>query len=494
MTTQEFSQSIKTKYPQYQSVDDNALVAKMIEKYPVYKAQISDIPTDSQATITPQENNGLLGQAADVINKGYNAFTNLPVVKQASQLVGGVVGTAGAVIGGAAGGVLKAGENVIKGKPVTQDVVKSAIDIGKSTADFGYSIGKEGTPAAALGALGKLPNLAVAYSQGYQGVNDIIGGIKENDPAKALQGGIETGVAYMGAKGAASSKGWLINPEVAADIKGLPENIRKSAYDKVYNNTVGSYREILNQTPKEFQLELKNGKDTPKFLADQGIILKSENGKISNTENVDILKERASALDSHLSETFASNPKQFDLYQLGVKAEKSIEADSSILAKDKADAINTIDEYIRAEVKDGGRLVDSQKFNDFKRNLWDSSYSPDNSKVVNDTIFTMGHEAKSMIENAYKNEADIQGINQELGNYSSAIRFLTKSNGRNIKGGMLGKLVYKGIGSIVGATTGHPMAAVAGAEIAGKLSDMARNPALKTGVHQKVLQTIKPKN
>ena len=98
-----------------------------------------------------------------------------------------------------------------------------------------------------------------------------------------------------------------------------------------------------------------------------------------------------------------------------------------------------------------------------------------------------------MIEKAFDDQS-ISALNKELGNYASAIRFLNKANGRNIKGGMLGKLIYKGIGAIAGAASGNPIGALAGAEVAGKASDVIRNPSLRTSVRQKVLKKLKPKN
>lgn len=47
MNTQEFAQTIKAKYPQYKGVDDATLVSKIVEKYPIYKSQVSDISTDT---------------------------------------------------------------------------------------------------------------------------------------------------------------------------------------------------------------------------------------------------------------------------------------------------------------------------------------------------------------------------------------------------------------------------------------------------------------
>lgn len=55
MTTQEFAQKIKQKYPEYKNVDDTQLVNKIVEKYPVYKTHLDDFssqPTQDNTNVT----------------------------------------------------------------------------------------------------------------------------------------------------------------------------------------------------------------------------------------------------------------------------------------------------------------------------------------------------------------------------------------------------------------------------------------------------------
>ena len=72
MTRTEFINSIRSKYPQYNNIDDNTLFNKIIEKYPVYKNKITDTqiakPINQQqapvqqTTVTPKkEETGFLG-------------------------------------------------------------------------------------------------------------------------------------------------------------------------------------------------------------------------------------------------------------------------------------------------------------------------------------------------------------------------------------------------------------------------------------------------
>ena len=49
ITTQEFAQKIKQKFPEYKNVNDNELVSKILQKYPVYKSKLSDFKSELPA-------------------------------------------------------------------------------------------------------------------------------------------------------------------------------------------------------------------------------------------------------------------------------------------------------------------------------------------------------------------------------------------------------------------------------------------------------------
>jgi hypothetical protein len=55
MNYKQFSQNIKTKYPQYQDIDDLELANKMIAKYPVYKEQVQLDDDIQQTEQSPQD-------------------------------------------------------------------------------------------------------------------------------------------------------------------------------------------------------------------------------------------------------------------------------------------------------------------------------------------------------------------------------------------------------------------------------------------------------
>lgn len=440
-----------------------------------------------------EEKKSIFSKAADAINGIYDSYKNAPVVKQLTQGVGAVVGGAGYVIGAATGGTAKTVQNIVTGKPITQDVLKTANEIGKDTASFGYGIGKEGAAAAPLGGAGRAVNLAVAYGQGYQGGSDLISGYKEGDYEKAISGGLGLATSLVAAKGVSSSKGALYNPEVVAEIKKLPEQVRAKAAEKVYDSTVSAYKSIVNQTPKEIQAELKSNKNTPEFLAKQGIILEAENGKLNTVEAADTLRSRIEPLETQLNEYLSTSKKKVDFEVLRERTIKEIKNKKGLSALDKKDQINSVNEAIDAEIEanNGKSKIKIDKFNDVKRGFWNNAYNPQKTSVANQAIHDLGSNARQMIEDAIP-EKNIREINSEIGDHASAIRFLDKINGRVIKGGTLTRLFTKGVGATIGSFFG-PAGTLAGSEIAGKVSDIIRSPSLKTKIAQKALRTLEPK-
>src|SRR5260221_5715443 len=96
MTLEQFGQIIKQKHPEYKALSDTDVGNKVLTKYPQYH----DMVTAKTEAAVP-ESPGILDLASKAVNKGYEAFSNAPGLKQASQLVGGVVGAGGGLIGGA---------------------------------------------------------------------------------------------------------------------------------------------------------------------------------------------------------------------------------------------------------------------------------------------------------------------------------------------------------------------------------------------------------
>jgi hypothetical protein len=178
LSPSEFAQTIKAKYPDYASVPDDVLAAKMLEKYPEYQAHVQPMRTwgDTAKDVAIGAAKGVgqyrLADAEPLAPVDARALTvvksePLPdsswapfrkMVASALPTVGGIVGgiaggAPGAAAGGAAGQGYKdiithAGEIL----PAVRDVARNLIDQPAATIKGAFSGAATGTKDAAIEA------------------------------------------------------------------------------------------------------------------------------------------------------------------------------------------------------------------------------------------------------------------------------------------------------------------------------------------------------
>lgn len=443
---------------------------------------------------------------AEAVNVAYEGYTRLPVVKQAGQAIGGVTALGGGVIGGTVGAIGTPIANLIQGRPAFEGMGKEIIETAVKTGKFGFQIGQAAAPAAPLGIAGRLPALVLAYGQGYSGAEDLLEGVKEKDEAQAFEGAVSLGTALIAATAGVRAKGVLLNSEVAAQIRKLPAQAREAAIQRQFNSTVEAYRDVLNQTASEVRQEFQAHKDNPLFLAREGIIPQSRGGRFHTEQQVQQLEQRQQPIIQQLDEALQSRPEvQFDLNELRRQAKSDIRKQKLVAAQDKEEMMDSIDEFIDAEIRErnpnllettnleeGAYLIDPVDFNLVKQRAWQKAYNPNKTAVANSAVFSAGHKGKEMIEQAFPDE-NVRGLNQEIGNYATAIRFLKKIEGRKIRGGVVGNWLARGTGAIVGAITGGLPGAALGTQLAGKTAQFLRRPEVRLGTEQKKLEILRGK-
>jgi len=98
LTTQEFAQKIKQKFPEYKNANDDQLVKKILEKYPVYKSRLMDYKEEqpvntTQITPTEQKENkpGLLERVDEGLGKVFKPVSNF-LFGSASKTIANTVG------------------------------------------------------------------------------------------------------------------------------------------------------------------------------------------------------------------------------------------------------------------------------------------------------------------------------------------------------------------------------------------------------------------
>lgn len=152
-------------------------------------------------------NKGFLGQSKQLINGMWDAWTNMPGVKQAGNIVGkgvgGTVGVSGGIIGALVAALGQPIINAAKGKPLTDEWWNSIKANAQKTAQFGYNTGSQGgamaVQGAPLAALGAIPTLAMAGAQAAQGGQTMGTSIENKDIVGKFQAGTElAGAGLLG--------------------------------------------------------------------------------------------------------------------------------------------------------------------------------------------------------------------------------------------------------------------------------------------------------
>ena len=477
----------------------------------------SQTPQQSDGSFLPTAKKitgGLLSGAADIINKGYEKFTQLPVIKQAAGTVGNIVGTTGEVLGAGIGAV---GETVhqtfraAEGKGFDAgQILKSANKTAEDTGGFGHNIGEAALPASLLGGAGKALNLMLAYGQGYSGYKDLVEGYKNKDWARMAQGSEELAVSLMGAKGSLKNKGIFVDPAFKENVRGLSDRLKNEVKSKY-----AGAKEVITATPKEETMATFKEQDINKATEQFNKALNlrktelsnytpeqrnkfvklavEENAPIgrqsadptkldTNTTTVPNLRSSESKIEDTLQEVLNQQKgnRNINLEEIRKDAYKSISENKykSPLSQEKMKKI--VDDEIDAKIRQNNDspMIDAPDANTFKRSLnyvFDST-SPDKQPALKSLRSTLRKEVENKVDSKV-----VKSLNQRLGLYEEAVGFFENLNGRAIKGSPMIRILERTGGhiggAIAGGVVGHPLLGyIAGGELGSKLGDLLNNP------------------
>lgn len=240
MTIEQFGQTIKQKYPQYQDLPDADLGQKMLTKYPEYQDMVK---ADSPATDTFLEGHPVLKGISDLVGttglaKGIAQGIFLKFTPEGKNLLGLV-----------SQGQLKQEdvEKVIGKTATTKEILGSAVQTATTIATAGIGaakapgvIGKVAETGVKLGGLSALSSGAQAFGEGKSP--------EEIAKATAISGGVG---AVLGGGATLIGKG----------IGGLGNAITEALPKRLVQSAIGQSKK-----------ELMAGKDISEFFLEKGRI------------------------------------------------------------------------------------------------------------------------------------------------------------------------------------------------------------------------------
>jgi len=355
------------------------------------------------------------------------------------------------VLAGGAGAV----GDTIKGASLAGDAAKAGL-----TAEEAASLAANPEIAQA-GALGKTAQVG-------QGISDVA---KMANPMHLAGEGVKVATNAVSPKIAELTSGLMDKAGVKAqgDLKNFWESTMRGT--KSGDN-------LLEES-------LANGKDPAQFLADKKIVPEINGTKFNTQSAIDKVTASEAPLNKVMRQVLEDNPTEvnindlrqkvldamdnstnkaknltgdlqkqvndeFNQYQKSyasdeIKAEvKSIEADKTLSASEKADAIQVA--YDKATFKQTdlqdikiGKAQQSRIF-DQTRPQWRSNVD-----------YTISKTARQTIEDSTK-DVNVKALNKYIGDHEDTINMLQKLDGQTVKGGRLSKYVGTAIGATLGNT------------------------------------------
>lgn len=530
MTTKEFAQLIRQKYPDgiandgtpYSEMDDKELTTRVLNKYPVYRAQVKDSVFKKIGdffTSGTQKLGETLGKAASVISPEIKK-TREETLSSTKQMVDDLIKKAKKETDKEkAKKILQSAQSLADTEDIdifnnkeyqktAKQVFGETLETGLETAMFGsLRTGiKAAKTATAGGKILKSLKGGASIGGAFGGAYGVSQAMQANKPLSNImkQGltGAETGAVLGGSLGGGLSSLGAGVSSLSSKIQKLQPVIKNKIGDAAYNKLLKVSRDLVKMSPTAAKNEVKWQKNTPKFLVDEGVIglLESDGKKLSTREAVEALKEKYLAENNAFNNILADSGEYVSLNKLKERALKSIsdlKTRGSDYNKAKKYITKEIEEY-KNNYRDVGvkqeddLLIPVSEFNKIKTGLWTktSNFNPSiQEKLMSDLNYKLGHQAKEIIEDTVS-DATIKDFNSRLGDFISAIKILENVEGKTVPGGFFGKQFTRIAGTIAGSGGGLP-GAVIGNLTGGVLADLASNPKIKTEILNKLLKILR---
>lgn len=238
--------------------------------------------------------------------------------------------------------------------------------------------------------------------------------------------------------------------------------------------------------------EGKFGKDSPKFLGELGISPNRliENGKFQTEDiakelSTTAVKDFDNTLTDMLKAAQFSNKKP-DLTRMEINAISKIKDIKNITEAQRLQIAKNIKQEFSALKGKYGDSITLPSLNEQKGNYWANTKFDATKPFQSDVNYIIGSTMRQTIEDSVQ-DAPVRELNQLLGNYYSAAKFLRSINKREPKQTAIQKVggtLSRAAGTLVGSAMGGTGGAVSGYLFGKTLADVlnkASNP-VKTAV------------
>lgn len=479
----------------------------------------SEAPSSSSSDNT--QSPGILDQTVGLINKGYQAYTQLPGIKQLGEAGNFLGKIPGEVAGGAVAALGTPLINAVRGRPLFQNEMANIKENAQETGTDTGQVGQQFAQAAPLSALGEVSgaigdvastaNNILGASQAYQGSQDVYHGVKNKDLEQITQGGLELG-SGTGLANDLVEKGMNLPSNISETAANAKDNTSTALQNKALESSkntwerpgilpkgYGDARDILT-TAKE------NGQDIPQTLMDNHLFPSDHvtNGVFDTADSANRLRQQTTQTSHDLLRPSLKaadvNVEPTPVKEIIQEAKDNVNQNSKITPETKTalnDKLNTTQGILESKYPNGMKLSEmhDEKIT-YGSNVKRSAIGDPAANMEAQKNEALRDTLQHQVEQKAPPEIPVHEFNQALMKQYKAADYLDELNSKKVPTSLLGKasnLTGKALGSVIGSHIAGVPGALGGFASGGMVEDFLSNlPGKVRDSFLRNLQTTNP--
>lgn len=240
------------------------------------------------------------------------------------------------------------------------------------------------------------------------------------------------------------------------------------------------------------------GRTPQRVLAEAGVIPKTQGTKFSTAEQAAEFAKKAEPLVETQKQAIQAAEKvtaPVKTQRLMEQTIKDIRTKENIASGKAAKLETEIRREFETYMQEYGPEIPLSTVNEIKAARWKDTKFDFSQPLKSDTNYAIAKAAQKAVEQTARKAGlkDIAQLNRDIGDILEASRYLEKLDGNTLKGGKIGKHVYKILGAAAGVSRG-PIGAILGALGGDIVGDLLMRADIATPMRRMILKSIKTKD
>lgn len=248
-------------------------------------------------------------------------------------------------------------------------------------------------------------------------------------------------------------------PNVKQNIINKAVDSVEAKYQSLSGNTIKGKRDLLKG---QKTAEMKNaagtvGKPPERLLAEQGVLPRSEGGRLVTNDQADELLAELAPLQETNKEAIRSistKVPQINLLEQKTEALKMARSPKNVDSGTSAGLVKEIEDSYNELIGTYGETISVDKLDDIKSARWGNVKFDSTRPLKKDADYIIGKTAQKTVEDVAEKAgySEVAQMNREVGDRLGAIKYLRDLDNRPVKGAGFTRLAATVAGALSGTS------------------------------------------